>query len=73
MSHRSNYTLTEEFSSIVTSLLGLSYVLNSVKVANELWHDPDLSQFLLGTTSHMRYMVLLYKNGHYDSLGTIYI
>ena len=68
---KSNYAMTEDFSSCVTTLLGTCYVLNSVRVANELWHDPELSQFLLGTTTHMRYLMLLYKNGHYDSLGTI--
>ena len=68
---KSNYAMTEDFSSCVTTLFGTCYVLNSVRVANELWHDPELSQFLLGTTTHMRYLMLLYKNGHYDSLGTI--
>ena len=41
------------------------------RVANELWHDPELSHFLIGATSHMRYMTLLYNNGHYDSLAQI--
>ena len=59
---KSNYTMTEDFSTCVTAVLGSCYVLDSVRVANELVHDPELSQFLLGTTSHLRYMMLGRRN-----------
>ena len=68
---KSDNIISPDFSTIVTTTLGSCLVLNSVKAANELWHDPELCQFLLGTSSHLRYMMLLYNNGHYVSLAQL--
>ena len=68
---KSSCAISQDFSQIVTRMLDVCFVLNSVKAANEMWHDPELSPFLIGDKPRLRYMVLLYNNGHYSSLAQL--